>query len=232
MKRSDIERNLRALGQKLLVREVTGEILIVGGAYMVPRPGYGIAGLAARFDASAIQAAQRLHWRVRPHEGVEAATDRLRPVFRPRVRSRRRDVRRRTGASVIDEVASRRWPRIDFRSRRSGEKARSSPAGCSNTRSGTGSTPEGWARPCRRRAPPPRPVGLPRARAARARACPGALSDAIRTLDALHLASIEWLRSLGQRPRLATYKPPPGGGGHRPGRPADQALNENRGSHP
>ena len=27
----------------------------------------------------------------------------------------------------------------------------------------------------------------------------------VRTLDALHLASIEWLRGLGQRPRLATY---------------------------
>lgn len=27
----------------------------------------------------------------------------------------------------------------------------------------------------------------------------------VRTLDALHLASIEWLRSLGQRPKLATY---------------------------
>jgi hypothetical protein len=27
----------------------------------------------------------------------------------------------------------------------------------------------------------------------------------IRTLDALHLASIEFLRSVGQRPRLATY---------------------------
>jgi len=27
----------------------------------------------------------------------------------------------------------------------------------------------------------------------------------IRTLDALHLASIEWLRGLGQRPKLATY---------------------------
>jgi hypothetical protein len=27
----------------------------------------------------------------------------------------------------------------------------------------------------------------------------------VRTLDALHLASIEWLRRLGQRPKLATY---------------------------
>ena len=27
----------------------------------------------------------------------------------------------------------------------------------------------------------------------------------VRTLDALHLASIEWLRGLGQRPMLATY---------------------------
>ena len=27
----------------------------------------------------------------------------------------------------------------------------------------------------------------------------------VRTLDALHLASIEWLRGLGQRPLLATY---------------------------
>lgn len=35
MKRSEIERNLRALGQKLLARGVTGEILIVGGAYML-----------------------------------------------------------------------------------------------------------------------------------------------------------------------------------------------------
>lgn len=35
MKRADIELNLRALGQKLLVRGVTGEILIVGGAYML-----------------------------------------------------------------------------------------------------------------------------------------------------------------------------------------------------
>lgn len=35
MKRSEIERNLRALGQKLRARGVTGEILIVGGAYML-----------------------------------------------------------------------------------------------------------------------------------------------------------------------------------------------------
>lgn len=35
MKRSDIEANLRALGRRLLARGVTGEILIVGGAYML-----------------------------------------------------------------------------------------------------------------------------------------------------------------------------------------------------
>jgi hypothetical protein len=35
MKRAEIEANLRALGEKLAARGVTGEILIVGGAYML-----------------------------------------------------------------------------------------------------------------------------------------------------------------------------------------------------